>query len=207
MDFEQLLKNYSPFIKRNLLSLVLGLVGLIFLGYSVIVLIAGGKSASDEIIFESGKEQVGSSNESQITVDIEGAVLKPGVYQISSNSRLQDALVAAHGLAQSADREWVSKNLNLAQRLTDGAKIYVPKTGENIKEEKDLQVGIENPLKGKINLNTASIKELDGLPGVGMVTAQKIIDNRPYATIDDFLSKKVVNSRVFGQIREKVTVY
>jgi len=204
MDFEQLLKNYSPFIKRNLLSLGLGLVGLIFLGYGLIVLIGMGKPSSDGIVFEAGEEQ-GLENPGEITIDIEGQVLMPGAYKLSSDSRLQDAFVVAGGLSDSADREWVSKNLNLSQKLTDAAKIYVPKKGENVEASK--RIGLENQSKSQISINTASINELDGLPGVGFVTAQKIIDNRPYATINDLASKKVVNSRVFEQIKEKITVY
>lgn len=212
MEIEENIKKHLPLVKKNILPLSLAFFGLIFLSYGLIALIGGVKSSSDSIVFEGGLEQTFDSSNAatssgQIIVDIEGAVLKPGVYKVSSSSRLQDALVAAGGLSEAADREWVSKNLNLAQKLTDGAKIYVPKTGENVKDGINVGVGIENALKGKINVNTASIKELDGLPGVGIVTAQKIIDGRPYGTIDDLLSKKVVNSKVFEQIREKITVY
>lgn len=206
MDSQELIDKYSPFIKRNLLQLALGFLGLIFFSYGLIVLIGGSKSASDEVIFEQGDGQVLNSSEAKITVDIEGAVLNPGVYNLSSDSRLKDAFVAAGGFSQSADKEWVTKNLNLAQKLIDGAKIYVPKTGENTKES-NLENGAENLSKSQININTASVKELDILPGIGLVTAQKIIDSRPYSTIDDLLSKKVVNNRVFEKIKEKITVY
>lgn len=204
MDIQNLFGKYSPFIKRNILSIGLGLLGLMFFSYGLIVLIGREQSSWDEIVFEAGKEQ-GLENPGQITVDIEGAVLRPGVYKLSLDSRLQDAFVIAGGLSDSADREWVSKNLNLSQKLTDAAKIYVPKRGENVKTAG--APGAENGLKSKISLNTATIKELDGLPGVGLVTAQKIIDNRPYATINDVLSKKVVGNKVFEQIKEKIIVY
>ncbi|MEK7534457.1 MAG: ComEA family DNA-binding protein [Patescibacteria group bacterium] len=203
MDIQNLFGKYSPFIKQNILSIALGLLGLIFFSYGLIVLIGRDQSSSNEIVFEAGKEQ-GSENPGQITIDIEGQVLRPGVYNLSSDSRLQDAFVIAGGLSDSADREWVYKNLNLSQKLTDAAKIYVPKKGENVQASK--RIG-ENQSKSQININTASINELDGLSGVGLVTAQKIIDNRPYATINDLVSKKVVGNKVFEQIKEKIIVY
>ena len=203
MDIQNLFGKYSPFIKQNILSIALGLLGLIFFSYGLIVLIGRDQSSSNEIVFEAGKEQ-GAENPGQITIDIEGQVLRPGVYNLSSDSRLQDAFVIAGGLSDSADREWVYKNLNLSQKLTDAAKIYVPKKGENVQASK--RIG-ENQSKSQININTASINELDGLSGVGLVTAQKIIDNRPYATINDLVSKKVVGNKVFEQIKEKIIVY
>ena len=203
MDIQNLFGKYSPFIKQNILSIALGLLGLIFFSYGLIVLIGRDQSSSNEIGFDAGQEQ-GSENAGQITIDIEGQVLRPGVYNLSSDSRLQDAFVIAGGLSDSADREWVYKNLNLSQKLTDAAKIYVPKKGENVQASK--RIG-ENQSKSQININTASINELDGLSGVGLVTAQKIIDNRPYATINDLVSKKVVGNKVFEQIKEKIIVY
>lgn len=205
MDFEQLLEKYFPIVKKNILVIALGVLGLIFLSYGLIVLIGGRKSSSDGIVFESGSEQ--GDLVSQIVVDIEGAVIRPGVYKLSYNSRLKDVLVASGGLSEHADRAWVSKNLNLAQKLNDATKIYIPKTGENTKESINVVGTTENLSKSQINVNIASIKELDALPGIGLVTAQKIIDGRPYTTIDDLLSKKVVNSRVFGGIKDKITVY
>ena len=209
MEIEEIIKKQTPFVKKNILSLSLGLFGLMFLGYGLIVLIGESKSSSDGIVFEAGDSKTSNSSEvNQITVDVEGAVLKPGVYNLSRDARGEDAIIAAGGVSETGDREWVAKNLNLAQKLTDGAKIYVPKTGENIKGGiEDVTVGIENSVKGQININNASIKKLDGLPGVGLVTAQKIVDNRPYSTIDDLLSKKVVNHAVFEKIKEIITVY
>ncbi len=213
MEFHDFIDKQPPFIKQNLLPLGLGLLGLMFLGYGLIALI-GSSNSSREIIFEPGSDSVlssESSNESkasQIVVDVEGAVLKPGVHYISSNSRLQDALIAAGGLASNADRDWVTKNVNLAAKLADGAKIYIPKIGESgtesIKSIKSIK-GVD--AEDEININTASEQALDSLTGIGPVTAQKIINGRPYASIDDLLSKKIVGSKVFEEIKEKISVY
>ncbi len=115
------------------------------------------------------------------------------------------------GLPEKADRNWVEKNLNLAAKLSDGAKIYIPKLGELQNNTTNFVQGIssEGNVTGSnslINVNTVSASELDTLHGVGPVTAQKIISNRPYQSVDELLSKKSVNSKVFSQIKDKVSV-
>jgi len=203
-----------PFLKRNLFPLVLGFFGLIFLGYGLIALI-GSSDSSKEIIFEPGgdsslPESSASTQGSvrNILVDVEGAVLKPGVHHVALDSRVKDSLIVAGGLAADADRDWVAKNLNLAVKVADGAKIYIPRVGEQdtegIKGIKSIK-GVD--AEDKININSASEQSLDRLSGVGPVTAQKIISGRPYASIDELLSRKIVGSKVFGEIKEKITVY
>ena len=61
-----------------------------------------------------------------LTVHIDGAVEKPGVYSLNADSRVQDVLIYAGGLSAAADRQWVAKQLNLAQKVSDGMKIYIP---------------------------------------------------------------------------------
>lgn len=198
---------YKTLIKANLLPLALGIIGLIFFGCGLIWLFFGSQSASRDIIFEPATEN-SKPNSAKIVVDIEGAVLKSGVYTLSSDSRLKDALVAAGGLSAEADREWVAKNLNLAVRLSDGAKIYVPAKGEAQRDTSIKSIkGSTDVAGGQININSASEGELDSLPGVGPVTAQKIIAGRPYASIEDLLNKKIVGSKVFSQIKDRITVY
>lgn len=137
-----------------------------------------------------------------ILADVSGAVEKPGIYQFTSDSRVNDALVAAGGLSLEADRDWVSQNLNLAGKLIDGQKIYVPFKGET-----DTNKDSPSLRKGEsLNINTASLAELDTLWGVGPVTSQKIIDNRPYARVEDLLEKKIVKSNVYEAIKDKITV-
>jgi len=207
MDLQEFIKKY-PFLKRNLFPLALGFLGLIFFSYGLIALFGEARSEDKEIVFEPGEQSL--ENQSQIKVDLAGGVISPGVYSLNFDARIQDALVAAGGLSEEADREWISKNLNLAQRLADGVKIYIPKIGENVKGAASgtATIGITGSIAShQININTGSIEALDRLPGVGLVTAQKIIDGRPYSTIGDLLSKKVVGEKVFGEIREKISVY
>jgi len=217
MDYQELLVKYSPIVKKNILPLALGFLGLMFLGYGLIALL-GLSDSSKDVVFEPQDDSVLSSQSSssatsdrQLVVDVEGAVLKPGVHNVPSDSRLQDALIAAGGLSSDADRDWVTKNLNLAVKVTDGTKIYIPRMGEDTKGIMGGTgttgiTGSEGSFS-QININTASEEILDSLPGVGPVTAQKIINGRPYSSIDELLSRKIVGSKVFEQIKEKISVY
>lgn len=216
MDYQELLVKYSPIVKKNILPLALGFLGLMFLGYGLIALI-GSSDSSKDVVFEPQEASVLSSKVSssatslrELVVDVEGAVLKPGVHYVSSDSRVQDALIAAGGLSSDADRDWVTKNLNLAVKVTDGTKIYIPRIGEDVKGTIG-GTGITSTTgsiaDSQVNINTASDQALDSLSGIGPVTAQKIINGRPYSSIDELLSRKIVGSKVFEQIKEKITAY
>ncbi len=207
MDFQTVLDKYSPLLRKHLIPIVLGFAGLIFLGYGLISLIGPRKGNSD-ITFEPGDVASSSAKmEVKIFVDVEGAVIKPGIQNLASSARMQDALISAGGLSQEANREWVSKNLNLAAKLTDGAKIYIPKAEEAVAASSVSNTTLSVTTSGQININTANEKDLDTLPGVGPVTAQKIISSRPYSSIEDLLNKKVVSSKVFSQIKDKISTY
>lgn len=192
-------------IKANLLAAVLGGVGILFLIIGVVSIFLP-QSKENSLIFES-KE---ASPSSKIIVDIEGAVVSPGIYQLNLEARLQDGLIAAGGLSNEADREWIARNLNLAVKLKDGSKVYIPLKTEAGSRKLEVGAGngkVESLISGLINVNTATLSELDKLPGVGPVTAQKIVNNRPYADVDELLTKKVVGQKVFGEIKEKITTY
>ena len=191
---------------------LLATAGLIFFVYGLISLSAS--HTEEQIVFEdasSGKNQVLSENTTnttaEILVDVEGAVIKPGVYRLPATARIKDALIAASGMSLDADREWVAKGVNLAQKLTDGAKVYIPDKTQNSKFKVQNYPGNDTDSSNQININNASLSELDSLPGVGAVTAQKIIDSRPYSDVSELLSKKIVGNSVFEKIKEKVTAY
>lgn len=211
LDARQVLEKYAPFLRLNWLPLSLGLLGLIFFIYGLIALL-GTASKNNDLVFESSNSASASAKiTADIAVDIEGAVIKPGMYSLAIGSRIRDALVSAGGLSAFADRVWVEKNLNLAAKLSDGAKIYIPRAGEAQNTATNLtQTGIpQGGVVGSetlINVNSATGAELDTLPGIGPVTAEKIINNRPYSSVDELLSRKVVTDKVFSQIKDKITV-
>lgn len=145
------------------------------------------------------------SRESQkIVVDIEGAVQKPGVYEMEVGSRLKDLLVLAGGYAEKADRVYSQKNLNLAEVVKDEEKIYIPfesdtTVGSGYAEAKSGQ--------NKININTSSETELDTLVGIGSVKAGNIVKNRPYKTLEEMVTKKVITKKNLEDNKDRMTVY
>ncbi len=154
-----------------------------------------------------GTSNIGEENEIQIVVDLAGAVEKPGVYKLPSGSRIGDVLVMGGGLASGADREWVAKTLNLAEVVEDGEKVYIPSREVNSNIATSNLVIKEGQKSGKVNINTASLAQLDGLEGIGGVRAKLIMDNRPYSKIDDLVSKAKIPESVYEKIKGSVTIY
>lgn len=182
----------ASLIDRFKLPIALSLVG-------IVLIIGGLVMGSKPQVKDYPKESL-VSNEKLVTVDVSGAVNKPGVYKLSSGSRIEDAISQAGGFTQDAQNEYITKVLNLAQKLVDGSKIYIPKEGEI--------AGVSAVSEAKkININTASLSELDSLSGVGSVTAQKIVAGRPYQTVEELVSKKAVGKAVFDKIKDQLVVY
>lgn len=129
---------------------------------------------------------------SEIYVDISGAVITPGVYQLFSDSRVVDLVAKADGISNRANAQWVTKHLNLSAKLVDAQKIYVPFEWEELSEFRETSALVfedTNPEDGLINVNTATLSELMALSGVGEVYAQRIIDSRPYTNTQEVISK------------------
>lgn len=135
-----------------------------------------------------------------IVVDIEGAVEKPGVYELPNRSRLLTALKKAGGLSVGADRYLIAKNFNLAKKLSDEEKIYLP-----FLEERDQNIlGVYHSTL--TNINTASISQLELLPGIGPARAQKIIDNRPYQQLEELITKKILGEGTYAKLVELISL-
>ena len=138
--------------EKNKIPISLSLVGLILIGIGLFsTSLLQENRSSIEIL--PAEEERGET----FFVDLEGAVEKPGLYELPFDARVNDLLIRAGGLSASADREWVEKNLNLAQKLADGAKIYIPRLGEN---EPGEVAGSSVISSEKININSASASEL-----------------------------------------------
>ncbi|OGM37953.1 hypothetical protein A3F01_03035 [Candidatus Woesebacteria bacterium RIFCSPHIGHO2_12_FULL_38_11] len=112
----------------------------------------------------------------------------------------------------------MNKMVNRAAKLIDGQKIFIPKIGESsqqtlgstAKNDGDSKVYQGSPPDGGaelVNINTASLNELDELPGIGPVYGQSIIDHRPYSDIRELLSKGALKDNVYEKIKDLVTVY
>lgn len=198
--WKEKLSTLSPNLRSNIFPLFLAVIGVILLSFGLISSLTAKSDDQEDITFEQGNEE---KQEVKIVVDIQGAVVSPGVYTLEANARIKDALIAASGLSSDADREWIARNLNQAAKVQDGAKIYIPAKGEQVQAA---STGVVST-SGLININTASSSELDKLPGIGPVTAQKIIDNRQYTAIEDLRSKNVVGQSVFEKIKDKISIY
>lgn len=144
-----------------------------------------------------------------ISVDVSGAVKTPGVYQLKEGMRIADALSSAGGILEEANKEYISKYLNMAQKLADGTKIYIPFAGEQGPAAGGVGGGsvAGTNIGGKVNINTASQSDLEALPGVGPITASKIISNRPYQTLEELFEKKSASKAVFEKIKDSISLY
>ena len=201
-------------LQTNRFALILALSGLLLIAIGITTSVLSDNKSKGIILEEAASTSATQSPSLAIMVDVSGAVEKPGVYKLVENARVQEALIAAGGLSKNADRPFLAKSLNLAAKLSDGIKIYIPSIGENaVKTEvsavnvQTVQTGlVAGTTTGLISINNAASLELESLPGIGPVTAGKIIDNRPYGSIDDLLSKKVVSKSVFEKIKAKITL-
>lgn len=194
------------FLKSNKLTIGILLLGIILLGTGILGFKIFNFKDSQVEVQVLGEENQGNSNKEELVVEVSGEVQEPGVYKLPAGSRINDLLVTAGGLSADADRGWVAKNVNLAQKLTDGAKIYVPSKTQN-SLLRPANGGTSAGQANLININIASEAELDTLWGIGPATAQKIISGRPYQKIEELLTKKVVKSNVWEEIKDKISVY
>ncbi len=149
-------------------------------------------------------EENTKTSQSSISVDIEGAVRKPGLYNFEKNARLKDLIAKAGGLSDSADKYYFAKNFNLASLLKDQEKIYIPSSTES--EISTVTNQSRESSNGLISINNGSREELDSLSGVGATTIDKIIAGRPYQNIDELLSKKILKSGVYENVKDQLSL-
>lgn len=201
---------FEKFLLENKFLLIFVLIGVILTGAGLFFLKTGGFSSSKVEVIETKGEELTAS---ELVVEIAGAVEKPGVYKLPLNSRVDDLLIVAGGLSATADRDWVSKNINRAAKLTDGQKVFIPdkQSGEASANKSGGYQNISTVLGDKntslVNINTASAKELDSLPGIGQVYAQKIIEQRPYSTPEELVTKKVIPKSTYEKIKDRISVW
>lgn len=215
--FEKIGEMVKKVPKVYFLPLGLGCIGLILFVYGIGASIVNSHSRENNDFIDFSQAQNASPaayiETPMLVIDVEGAVTTPGIYKVTTKGRIADALIAAGGLAENADRAWVAQHVNLAQKVVDGTKIYIPQVGEITQlAGVSTEAGGQNntvlgtTTSGLININTATSSDLDTLPGVGAVTAGKIISGRPYSSVQDLLSKKVVGQKEFEKIQDQITV-
>jgi len=159
--------------------------------------------SKDEKEDKNQKEEV--VEQDLITVDVKGAVKLPGIYDLPVGSRINDAVQKAGGLTDNAD----SKSINLAQRISDEALVYVPTKEEATSQEAHLNASNTKENK-KVNLNKASLEELKQVKGLGAKRAQDIIDHREsngkFKSVDELKKVSGIGAKTIEKLKEYVTV-
>lgn len=165
---------------------------------------------------QNNNQETDKMRNSVLVVHVDGAVVNPGVYEISQvNARIRDAINAAGGL--SADAQ--TQGINFAELIQDAQKIYIPRVGEEpqaqgagaAQNSSSLGAGTRGSLgTGLVNLNTATLEELQTLPGVGAATAQRIVDDRAkngkFTSIEDLMRISGIGEKKFEKLRDKICV-
>ncbi|MDY4761656.1 helix-hairpin-helix domain-containing protein [Streptococcus thoraltensis] len=221
--FEDILEK----IRTN--KVIVGLGGLVALLFVVclFLLVNPSKKAQEELLpswsgqsenfrstamsSEKSSQEEKSQSSDMITIDVKGAVKNPGVYDLPTGSRVNDAILLAGGLKEEADR----KSVNFAQKLSDEAVIYVASQGENISvitssaapsNATDFSEGSAD----KVNLNKATLADLQTISGIGQKRAQDILDYRDsnggFKSVDDLSNVSGIGEKTLEKLREEVTV-
>lgn len=185
----------------------------------IVVFIAGYNAVNRGMKVDSNTDAKGMEDEEDIDnedeenaiimVHITGQVYNPGLVQLESGSRVIDVVNKAGGLTSEADLD----RINLARKVADEEKIYIPRIGEDIDENKEEIQTVqdsgseEGNSGGKININTASKEEIMTLPGIGEVLATRIIEyreNNKFATIEDIKNVSGIGDKKFEGIKDLI---
>ena len=162
-------------------------------------------SSSEKEVKKEKKDE--SPEQDLITVDVKGAVKSPGIYDLPVGSRVHDAVQKAGGLTEEAD----SKSLNLAQKVSDEALVYVPSKGEEVASQQAASATTPSSSKEKkVNLNKASLEELKQVKGLGGKRAQDIIDHREangkFKSVDELKKVSGIGAKTIEKLKDYVTV-
>lgn len=226
---EKLLLNTPNFLEKHFQSIKIILSGLLLFGSGLLIAKALDYQRRPSLQYQENteldtsqtvKKTLKAEPERIIKVDISGSVVNPGVYSLNQGDRVEDALKSAGGLSSEADKAWVAREVNLAAKVSDGTKIYIPAQDEvNQVEATSLKrtssaetagaVSESGSCPAKININTASLETLQCLYNVGEARAQAIIDYRsqkPFDSIEEITSIKGIGEKTLERIRERIVV-
>jgi competence protein ComEA len=179
---------------------------LVVLSLGVVAVALNQQGGQVEVVSSADDPRPSSVAGPQLVVEVAGAVAQPGVYSMPQGSRVGDAIAAAGGYSPDVDPRQVEAKLNLAAKLQDGEVVRVPRRGESSAPGQSAGAGATS---GTLDLNTASPEQLDTLPGIGPVTAAKIVASReqqPFKSVDDLVSRKIVSAAALAKFRDRVTV-
>ncbi|KXT78399.1 helix-hairpin-helix domain-containing protein [Streptococcus sp. DD13] len=218
------MEQIMSFYKKNRTSCWVG-GGLLILGLIVLVILLGTGSQKQaeslDQVLTAETTQIASSSQTEqeaetelastrIQVDVKGAVQSPGLYELSADSRVNDAIQLAGGFTQQAD----IKSVNLAQKLTDEGVVYVATKEEGISALPSPNAAssdqISSSKEERVNINTATAEELQTLTGVGQKKASDIIayreENGPFQSIEDLSKVSGIGQKTIEKWKDHVTV-
>jgi len=201
----------SRLASANPVVALAGVAGALVVGGIAVVIAVSGSGGTVVVppdgLLSSGSDALVDAG-GLVVVDVTGAVVSPGVYRLPRDARVGDAIDAAGGFSTRVDATRVAAELNLAATLQDGAQVRVPSRDET-PPPGPVGGGANGEGERLVDLNSASQAELEELPGIGPVTAEKIIASRagaPFGTIDDLRERGLVGEATFEDIRALVTV-
>ncbi|WML35676.1 helix-hairpin-helix domain-containing protein [Clostridium sp. OS1-26] len=194
--------------KKIIGSIIILIIFVIFLGVGYYISKPAKEFNSKEVFNEA--TSVESKDNKEITVYINGEVENPGVYKIKNDSRIEELVKMSGGFTDSADKF----KLNLAKKLRDEDYIYVDKKVEGqanaVSNSVQSSAVTSSVQGGKININSASKEQLKTIPGIGDVTAQKIIDYREkngnFSTVEDLKKIDRMGEKTLDKIKDKIDV-
>lgn len=215
----------SVALPRLTVLMGLGVVALVVLAFGL----AFGVGANGTVVIDGGtplgstavtggpvSDPAAASAVPELVVEIVGAIDRPGVFRLPAGSRVGDLVEAAGGYGSRVDAERASRELNLAAPLQDGDQIRVPSRDDEVAAP----AGGSNPGRGDassgsgsgsglVDLNEATSAELEALPGIGPVTAAKILtsrDEQPFGSVEELRGRGLLGEKTYEKVRDLVTV-
>lgn len=195
----------TEWIARNRTSLALTLLNLLLLGGAILYIRQPAPTPIGVTPPPPTPVPTATPTPSPLRVYVSGAVRAPDVYLLPPGSIVKEAILAAGGPTEEADTEHV----NLARTLSDGEHLYVPRRGETpppTEPPPASSVRAPQGAVGLVDLNTATLAQLEALPGIGPALAQRIVEHRPYRSVDDLLKVPGIGPATLEKIRPLVTV-
>lgn len=198
-QFQNIIRRFVVWPWARFLGVLAVAVGILLSGFGVWLGLQSGQTVA--LATTQASTDCHTPTNSSITIDVSGAVLRPGVYQLPDGSRGSDAVAAAGGFSDQADSQSIATDVNLAQELTDGAKLYLPYLVEESVTQAD-----KSMVERLVSINTASATELDTLPGIGQKRAADIVANRPYGSLEELLTRVGLSETVFSDIYDQISL-